>query len=114
MNCFGRELASARPVIGRVEVLLPKIAVFDPYPWPAGYESYNQLRFFLEQVLELPWTRVTGPDVEAGQLTTDGIDVFIVPGVPFYLSSLVTVMRAFKEGRLVTVACLANYDELRP
>jgi len=62
-------------------VTVPKIAVFDPYPWPAGYESYNQLRFFLEQVLELPWTRVTGPDVEAGQLTTDGIDVFIVPGV---------------------------------
>jgi len=62
-------------------VTVPKIAVFDPYPWPAGYESYNQLRFFLEKVLDLPWTRVTGPDVEAGQLVTDGIDVFIVPGV---------------------------------
>jgi protein-S-isoprenylcysteine O-methyltransferase Ste14 len=49
-----------------------------------------------------PVLRITGtPGVSYKYLVAAGL-VLIITGVPFYLSSLVSVMRAFKEGRLVT------------
>jgi hypothetical protein len=42
-------------------------------------ESFDQLRFLLDQVLDVPWTPLDGPAVAAGPLAE--FDVFAVPGV---------------------------------
>lgn len=57
-------------------VHLPRIAMYDP-----GFqtESFEQLRFLLDRVLEVPWTPLDAPAVDAGQLSD--FDVFVVAGV---------------------------------
>jgi len=60
-------------------VRAPKIAVFDPFA--PGNPSYDQLRFFLDHMLETPWTPLTADAVGAGRLAADRFDVFVVAGV---------------------------------
>lgn len=56
----------------------PKIAL---YRSQSGGESDGHLRFMLDLRWNIPFDRVTGPEVAAGALTSSDYDVFIVPGV---------------------------------
>jgi hypothetical protein len=56
----------------------PKVALYTGGP---GGESLSHLRYTLDQVWHLPYTPLNGAQVAAGQLTSGGYDVFLVPGV---------------------------------
>jgi hypothetical protein len=56
----------------------PKVAL---YSSPDGGESFDHLRYTLDQVWKLPYTPVDATMVGNGALADDKYDVFIVPGV---------------------------------
>ena len=56
----------------------PKVALYSP---GSGGESLNHLRYTLDQVWHLPYTPLNGSQIAAGQLSSGGYDVLIVPGV---------------------------------
>jgi hypothetical protein len=60
-----------------VELTHPKVAVYEALP---NAESFGHLRWLLERSWKVPYDRLTGEQVTAGQLTAGDYDVFIVPG----------------------------------
>jgi hypothetical protein len=56
----------------------PKIALYQPSTFG---ESFEHLRFQLEQVWQIPFTPLRGGQVQAGALSTGNYELFVVPGV---------------------------------
>jgi hypothetical protein len=65
------------PPIGR-PFKQPRIALYAP---PGAGESLGHMRYLLDDVWEVPYDPLTGPQVAAGELTIGDYDVFLVPGV---------------------------------
>jgi hypothetical protein len=60
-----------------IELTTPKVGVYEAMP---NAESFGHLRWLLERSWKVPYDRLTGEQVTAGQLTAGDYDVFIVPG----------------------------------